>query len=168
MKRYKIKAMGKGFDGLIVDVDEERSESFEDEILLFPVNKITNDNVIFGDRNLGFPVVKNALWISEEFLERVSDDIREYSHKNPFGSFIKTFSIERDSFKLVVTEYDRGVSVTVMDLHGHGKTLYSQNYFNNISLTSEAICARFIEQDIEDLIFELKQMKIKELEIEVG
>jgi hypothetical protein len=161
MSRYKIKGMGRGFDGLVVEgtwiaIDDGVERD------LFRLSKITNDNVVFGDRNVSFPVPAESLYISEEFLEEIEDDEkREFSHKNPFGKYVKNYTLEKNSSKLVVTEYENALSISVID--PHGMTVYSQNYFLDLPTVQHDIVATFLNEDLEDTIFTLKDFKSDEI-----
>lgn len=167
MSRYRVKDMGRGFDGLTVEghfiaMDFDGAVAPGDALM---VTKITNDHVVFGDRNVSFPVPREALYIHENFLERLEDEQREYSAEYPFGVEMFTYRLTKDRLEVVLTQYEGALSVTVLEktVSAPGsRTLYSQNYIKFLDLTRNKIHDLFTTHDIEDLVFELKALKTAE------
>lgn len=160
MSRYRVKDMGRGFDGLVVEGHFVALSN--DDIL--EVTKITNDHIVFGDRNVSFPVPFESLYIHENFLEKLEDEQREYSAEYPFGVEMWTYRLTREKLEVVLTQFERALSVTVREQFGTGttRTLFSQNYVKFIDETRNKIHDLFLKNDMEDLVFELKELKALE------
>ena len=150
--------MGRGFDGLVVEALYDRGR------MLMEIEKVSNDNIIFGDREVTYPVPRAALYISDEFLEEIEDEgNREYSHKNPFGKMLFEGRYAKDKIEVTFVEYENTLSVTVLEkVNDSVKTLYSQNFFSDSELIKEIIQVQLAEGDLDDLVFKLKEAKENE------
>lgn len=165
MAKFKIKDMGRGFDGLTVE--GEWSEWLPDGMI--EITKIVNDHVVFGDRNVSFPVPEGALFISEQHLDEINEETREYDHKNPFGHALRGYTLSNDLLTVVVTKYETALTVTVLGKSSPDsrRTMYSQNYFDRevIAGVESHLVEMFREGETDDLVFELRQWKSSEEEV---
>lgn len=164
MKRYKIKGMGRGFDGLIVEGEPDK-----DVPGLLSVLKITNSNAIFGDRNVSFPVPKGSLYIDDEFLVEYDEPPREFAHDNPYGRFMYTaeFQNQGQTLSATLTRFEKTLTVTVHEILAWAAStpvksnLFTQNYWKELDKV-ESIVREYMAGDPDDLIFELKRLKEEE------
>lgn len=165
---FVIKGMGRGFDGLVVEVTASPHEG------LYSVSRIINHNAIFGDRNVSFPVPTDCLYLSCEVLEPFTEELREYDSKNPNGRFICESRHRRHDLEVVIAEYERCLTVSVLEhQHEDGKyndtrgrdivhTRYTQNFKDRLDTVKTLIENEIRMGDLDDLIFHLR--KIKEIE----
>lgn len=167
---YVISGMGRGFDGLVVEAFAAEHDG------LYSVTRIINRNAVFGDRNVSFPVPQNCLFIATENLENYTEELREYDSKNPNGNYLSETRFRRHTLEAVVVEYDRSLTVTVLE-HEHEdgkyndtkgrdiiKTRYTQNYLKDFGVVRAAVDLEVKKGDLDDLIFTLTELKEQELQ----
>ena len=157
--------MGVGFDGLIIEVRPSQHYSFgQTEVVL--VDKVVNQDILFGDRNIGFPVADNSLFINIENLELLKEARREFSSKNPFGQVATERKYKRDGLELTIVEFDAALSLTLREVKRSGdatvsRTVYSQNFIAKelIGLVEEAVDECLDEDRLDELPFVLKNIE---------
>lgn len=172
MSRFKIKGMGRGFDGLVVELATGLGADVNGEHrVLHPVVRIINHNAIFGDRSVSFPVTLGTLFIDSEYLESYDDAPREYDSKNPNGKFVAEHRHRRYDLEVVLVEYERCMTATVLEHeHEDGKyndtrgrdvvhTRYTENFLTSFDAVKEAVESAVRAGDLDDLVFSLRDIK---------
>lgn len=170
MKLYKIEGLGEGFDDLIVEASED------DVMDIFEIRRVINPDVMFGDRQLSFPVPPDALYINKQFLSEYDQSLRQYDSRNPFGKFLYETTYMRSPLQVCLVEHERAITVTVTESERvdakHGgrstfKTRYSQNFFGDLRTVRSVVQDAVKIGDLDDLILRLRELKEIELS-EIG
>lgn len=160
-KFYVVNDVGGGFDGLIVQGDQV---NFGMAVFL-SVTRIIDKNVNVGDRTLALPIPANSVLISIDNLT-VTDDpgLREFASDNPFGQLILEGQMSVGSLKVSYSKFDKVLSIVVTEV-AENKTVFSQYFTKNFeSVMSKIEDVLKNEGDVEDLVFELRELKSKENE----
>lgn len=148
--------------GRIVELYETpTSQHYGDGVIeSVEVEEILNPDVIIGDRQLKFPVVKGFLHVNLHAVREIDDPgVREFTTQSPFGKYQYDGSYKKFDIVVTYVRYENGISVTISeDRGGAGRTLYSQNFYNERADEAEETVQQALRNDIdiEDLVMELK------------
>lgn len=157
--------MGVGFDGLIVEAKPGAQYDVAGRRVI-AIDKIVNQNVVFGDRNIGFPLKWGSMFINRENLEEVDDSPREFSSKNPFGQVTTERKYKRGDLELTIVEFSSALSLTLREVKKAGdstvsRTIYSQNFTAKelIELVDEAVDECLDEDRLDELPFVIRNVE---------
>lgn len=173
MHWYRVKDLGKPFDGLLVYGDSLYMSALTAGSVnnMVQIERVIDDTIMSGDRNLSFTLPDDSVFINERFLERSKNpELREFASNNPFGSFVLEGSIQKENIKVVWAEYEKALQVTVLEITlGNSetgqmttKTIYAAYYpedrfdFDGVR---EVIYDMLKNEEDDDLIFYLKDLE---------
>lgn len=172
-KFYRVRGLGPGFDGLVVESREEPQRSEE---VLLAVDRLTDENVVFGDRNLSLTPPPGSLFIEESRLVPIDDPgRREFDSKNPYGELVLDGRFSKENFEVIYSRFERTLCVTVrekIDVRDKPayaewaatRTIYSQNFndpekFDVVLRGLESLVKRVkVGDDLEDLVFDIDEL----------
>jgi hypothetical protein len=174
-KLYVIDGMGRGFDGLVVEAGDVCVKT-DKQPEIVEIVKIINDNQVFGDRNVSFPVSPGCLFVRVRNLKEYDFARKQFSSKNPLGAYQGETRVRRNELEAVIVEYSEAMTVAILEHEEEeGKygrngravvhTRYNQNYFAGFSSVKLAIDEEVKKGELDDLIFRLKELKKKELSL---
>jgi hypothetical protein len=157
---YVIKGLSRALDGLVV----EGHGTYEEFV---QVDKLTNTNAILGDRNVSYTFPTCGLLIGKEYLEKISDPgKREFASDNPHGKLLFEGRYVSGNIEVPYARYEKCLQIAVIEKQGKGKkTLYSDYFYidmDGVRLAIEELFAGKDDADIDDVVCELKNMKVEE------
>lgn len=158
---YRIKDLP-GLQGLVIESSTIINGPVYKQMAV--VETIINPNAIIGDRVVRYPIPVGALAVDRDYLVEVSDPLKEFTTKNPFGEFLFEGHYKRESLEVAYSVYDNAFSVTIFEKNDKGvqRTIYSQNYFENAKMARELVERALANSDSDDLVFLLKDLKQEE------
>ena len=131
------------------------------------IEALVNANITIGDRQLKYPLPARSVFISEEFLEVVKEDIatREFAFDNPFGKHLYEGRFQKDNLEVIHVVYEDALTVTIIekaDPRGKGmdRPIFTGNFFDNKMIALEMVEDMLHgNTDPDDLVFELKNLQ---------
>lgn len=168
-KFMRIKGLGGGFDGLVVEVREDRIEP--DTVV--NVLRIIDTAKVVGDRSPSLPLPEGALFVLSDYLDETVHPVdREFASTNPWGRFqYEGRYLSRDDLvEVAMARFDRALQVTVTRRFTHGvrtlptsQTVFSGYFFEDINEVIRQMNESMVFDDsFEGLPLVLSRLKLEE------
>jgi len=152
-KTYRIRGLGPGLDGLYAEAEYEEQG-------LFQVSKLSNLNIMVGDRNVSLQLPIGALYISEQYLEETDEPaVREYESNSGFGEFRDLCEWSTDRVKFNAVRYECAISINAAYKTSPPRTITSFYMFKNLEQCWNAVTKLSKKIDQDDVVFELEAMR---------
>ena len=157
-KTFRIRGCGPGLDGLYVETGGAVSGS-DDQLI--QIDRISNLNIMIGDRNLSIQLPVGAMWMAKRHLEDTTEvAVREFDSSSGFGAFLDQKTWSGGPVVFNVARYETTISVSASSVDGEKiRTITSFYLHRNLSRCWSTILDLSKRIDQTDVVFELEALR---------
>lgn len=162
-KTFRIRGLGLGLDGLYVEAAKLGGDYELNDVLrdLHCVTRLSNLNIMVGDRNLSIQLPQGSLYIESKYLEETTETaVREFDSSSQFGVFKehKVWSGSNIVFNAVL--FSDAISVNAAKIEqSESKTVLSFYLFKDLERCWKEILELSKRMNQDNVVFELDAMR---------